>query len=38
VFHWRVPSSAARLDYDHVGARGDAHAGVRIKAISASSH
>lgn len=42
VFHRRVPGSAARLDYvyrdDYVGERGDAHAIVRVKAISVSSH
>ena len=42
VFHWRVPGSVARLDYvyrdDYVGERGDAHAIVRVKAISVFSH
>jgi hypothetical protein len=42
VFHWRVPGSAARLDYvyrdDHVGAEGDPHPVVRIQAINLSSH
>jgi hypothetical protein len=42
VFHWRVPGSATRLDYvyrdDHVGAKGDPHPVVRIRAINFSSH
>jgi hypothetical protein len=43
TIHWRVPGRAARLDYqynsDYRGGReGDAHAVVRILAISFSSH
>ena len=41
--HWRVPGSAARLDYQHHpgytgGSEGDPHLVVRIVAISFSSH
>jgi hypothetical protein len=42
VLHWRVPGSAARLDYvyrdDYVGVKGDPHPVVQIRAINLSSH